>query len=280
MAESRPPVSRERDSGHTVPSFENWSWEWLEYLARSPRRIRVLHVLDENAHRKGELSDTLNIPRSTLLRTLREMIGYGWVAERQTGLYEITLAGGLVVDVFEEFYRQFHSLAGLTQLEQVLPSELTNCPEFQSLFQRRVGYDEASTYVSTADSPYEPMRNFAEKLRSEDIECLFLGVANPFYSDSLRRSLDDGSISELIVSRNVMDDISQRESFDDLRSVAGGSLSIAEDTFRYNGFTTGQTLVIEGLNEEDLMTQVVVELSLTVDTVREWSERISTTLVN
>ncbi|GGN10307.1 hypothetical protein [Halarchaeum nitratireducens] len=278
MAESHSPISGESDSGRPAPSFENWSWEWLEYLARSPKRIRVLHVLDENTHRKGELSDTLNIPRSTLLRTLREMREYGWVIERQNGLYEITLAGSGIVDMFEEFYRQLHSIAGLTKLEQVLPLKLTDCPEFRSLLQGDIGYDEISTYVSTADSPYEPMRQFAEELRSTDVECLFLGVANPFYSDALERALESDSISSLIVSRNVVNELSRINTFDNIRVERSDLTTITEDQFRYNGFTTAQNVVIEGLNEDDLMTQVVVELSLTVDIVREWFEHIGSTL--
>jgi len=231
-------------------------------------------VLDEDARRKGELSEILSIPRSTLLRTLKEMIEHGWVTELQNGVYETTSAGARTVDMFEGFYSQFHSLAGLTQLAQVLPPELTDCPEFRSLLQENLGYDEIRTYITTSDSPYEPMRRFAEKLRSAEIECLFLGVANPFYNNPLQDSLEDGSISELIVSRNVVDSISRRDKLVDILTKETVTVSVKEDPFRYSGFTTEQKLVIEGTGEDEMTTQVVVELSLVEDAVREWSKYI------
>ena len=182
--------------------------------------------------------------------------------------------------MFEGFHSQFHSLAGLTQLSQVLSPELTDCPEFRSLLQENLGYDGIRTYTSSSDSPYEPMRRFSEGLRSAEIECLFLGVANPFYNDSLQDLLEEGFISELIVSRDVVNAISQRDLLVGIRANESESLSITEDQFRYSGFSTGQRFVIEGLNKDELTTHVVVELSLTTDAVRDWFEYITSVLVS
>lgn len=278
MSESDSPVSGRSDSGRPVPSFETWSWEPFEYLARSPKRIRVLHALEEGSCRKADLVDGLNISRSTLLRTLKEMTEYVWVTEVQNGLYDTTPTGKKTAALVEEFYGQFHTLTGLTQLDQVLLSELTDCTEFRSLLQAGVVHTGITIYVSTPDAPYEPMQQFAKGLRSAEIDCLFLGVPNPFYTEPIRDLLKEESVSKLTISRNIVSAIVEREQLTNIHARGSVSLSITEDSFRYGGYLTDRELVIEGIDEADSMTQIVVELPFRSDIVEEWADHILSTL--
>jgi len=273
MAESDSSIAETSDSDSPAVLFKDWSWNRFEYLARSPKRIRVLHVLKEDSCRKGTLADELNIPRSTLLRTLKEMGEYGWVVEMQNGIYEITPSGEQVVDIVDRFYKQFHSLAGLTQLDQVLPSKLTDCAEFRSLLQECRNSIGVTTHMSAPDAPYEPMQRFAEGLRSAEIECLFLGVTNPFYKNPLQDLLRERAVSEVAISCSVVDTLCQYEQLSSIDGDGSVSVSVTEDSFEFGGYRTSEEFVVEGL-DEDHKTQVVVVLPLTSRAVVEWSDYI------
>lgn len=250
-----------------------WSWTRLEYLTRSSKRIRVLQYLQEQSGEKSELAEQLDIPRSTLLRTLKEMSEYGWTVETKNGVYDITPIGSIVIDLFEKFYRKFKPIAGLAQLYHILPAELTDeCSvEFEKL--NAIDPSEITVYLATSVSPYVPMRRFAERIQTRDISCVFLGTSNPFYNVPVRQLLKEGSIDKLIIPRANVEPILQYENCESRPIDQSVSVSITENNFRYGGFTTNDSLLIEGL-DGNMKSQIVVELPFTSSTVSDLASQV------
>lgn len=69
--------------------------EPVEYLTRSPSRLRVLTLIDEIPRSRRELRDSTDISRVTLSRVLSNFEDRGWI-ERTNGEYEVTPEGSYV----------------------------------------------------------------------------------------------------------------------------------------------------------------------------------------
>lgn len=261
------------NQGKLEHTLENQSWEQIEYLTRSTKRIQILRAIQSSASQKSELANELCIPKSTLLRTLKRMVEYGWVDQIEKNRYDITPVGDKILSTFDDFYHQINTLVGVSNLEQVLPSDVTDCPEFLSILRTEIDYTDFTEYLSTQESPYSPMQKFITGLRSAEIECLFLGISNPFYTESVCKRLSKGDPSQLILSQDVADTICQYNTKNGLCVHESVSVYVTEDRFRYGGYTTDDQVVIEGIGSS-MATGVVVELSLNYDPVQEWTNKI------
>lgn len=273
ISEFNPEDSQTADVETFVAPPEQWSWTRLEYLTRSPKRIRILRYLQEQPGEKSELADQLDIPRSTLLRTLKEMSEYGWTTEIENGVYDITPIGSVVVDLFCEFYTHFRSVFGLAQLYHVLPSSLTEnyVTEFKYLCD--INLSEVTVCLSTSAAPYAPMRRFAEKVKESDVNCVFLGTSNPLYNDPIQQRLEEGSINQLIIPEDIVNVFLQDEELNSRFTDRSVSVAITENKFRYAGLTTNDFLLIEGL-DSNMKSQIVVELPFTSDIVSDLASQL------
>jgi predicted transcriptional regulator len=69
-------------------------WSRVEYISRSKNRVQILQYLLEHKN-SDNITDDLDIPRSTIIRTLGELSEYGWISGLNSGSYQITQGGKL-----------------------------------------------------------------------------------------------------------------------------------------------------------------------------------------
>ncbi|WP_139231257.1 hypothetical protein [Halostagnicola kamekurae] len=257
----------------SIAQFEKWTWTRLEYLARSPRRIRILRYLRNNSEQRETISEDLDIPQSTLIRTLKEMTEYGWITKVSSGEYTVTSMGSAIADMFGDFYMRFEVVASLSQLHKLLPEELMEQNPFSKDDLGIINPSDIITCIATPDSPYAPMQRFAEKFRTADVNNIFLGVSNPLYYNLISKSINNNSSIKLFIPREVGRDIFKGNRLNQPLFNNSISVSFTGNKFQYCGLTTDDSLLIEGLNK-DMKSQIVVELPRTYDTVEDWTSYI------
>lgn len=104
---------------HLVADLET-SIEPVEYLARSPSRLTVLHALDEEPRDREELMALTDVSRVTLSRFLGNFEERGWI-ERTDGEYRTTAAGSFVVAEMTRLLANLESLESLDGVIEWLP---------------------------------------------------------------------------------------------------------------------------------------------------------------
>lgn len=87
--------------------------EPIEYLARSPSRLRVLDAIADCPRSRTELKDSTDVSRVTLSRMLSNFEDRGWI-DRTNGEYTVTAEGAYVA---EEVGQLLGNLATLDHLD-------------------------------------------------------------------------------------------------------------------------------------------------------------------
>jgi predicted transcriptional regulator len=108
--------------GDVAPRSED-VLEDVAYLSRSETRTRVLGVLAAAPHTPRALADRTDIPRSTLRRTLTEMVERGWVERSLDGEYVPTPTGEHVVAETERYLDAISAIRTLGDAVAWLPSD-------------------------------------------------------------------------------------------------------------------------------------------------------------
>lgn len=99
---------------HTMSSREDIESEVepVEYLTRSPSRLKVLTLIDETPRSRRELRDSTDISRVTLSRVLSNFEDRGWI-ERTNGEYEVTPEGSYIATELDRL------LGNITTLQEL-----------------------------------------------------------------------------------------------------------------------------------------------------------------
>lgn len=96
--------------------------EPVEYLARSPSRLRVLESINEAPRSRRDLKEITDVSRVTLSRVLSNFEDRGWV-ERTNGDYEITSEGSFVATELAQLIGNMRTLEHLDGAMRWLPVE-------------------------------------------------------------------------------------------------------------------------------------------------------------
>lgn len=96
--------------------------EPIEYLARSPSRLRVLRSIQEADRTRDELKEVTDISRVTLSRVLASFEERGWI-ERKNGDYEATSEGAFVATEVSKLLGNLRTLEHLDGAMKWLPVE-------------------------------------------------------------------------------------------------------------------------------------------------------------
>jgi predicted transcriptional regulator len=94
----------------------------VDYLTRSPNRVRVLSGLSESPRERRELAEETGITRPTLSRILDELVERGWVA-RDGRTYHATALGRFLAGEFEAFVERVRPVALLDDVARWFPRE-------------------------------------------------------------------------------------------------------------------------------------------------------------
>lgn len=94
----------------------------VDYLSRSPNRVRVLSRLSESPRKRRELAEETDVTRPTLSRILDELVERGWVAQ-EGRTYRATALGEFLVGEFEAFVERVRPVTLLDDVVRWVPDE-------------------------------------------------------------------------------------------------------------------------------------------------------------
>lgn len=97
--------------------------EDVAYLSRSETRTRVLDALSMASHTPRALAERTDIPRSTLRRTLTEMVERGWIERTLDGEYVLTAPGERVATETERYLDAVSAIRTLGDAVAWLPDD-------------------------------------------------------------------------------------------------------------------------------------------------------------
>ena len=166
-----------------------------EFLATIGRRADLLGALDGRAARKPELETELDVSRSTIDRGIRELEQRALI-ERTDGGYQRTLAGSLAL---EEYDRLRERVEGLARGGELLAA-----------LDRDVDLDSAMLAAATLiererTSPYRPVEELYDIIDAATEVRAFDLTVHPQQADVYRRNVEDGMVTELVLSAEVIE---------------------------------------------------------------------------
>lgn len=172
-----------------------------ELVAVINQRIELLEALAE-PHEKRDLTDELDLSRSTVNRAVRQLESLGLVTRE--GDYHLTVAGRLVVDVFGEFTDALDDVVRIEALLSVLPAD---APMALPMVRG------AEVHWSSEAQPTEPVAVASEYLGSATrIRLLVPQITRPAVLDTIEQQVaDDGTPGALVLSRAVVDYLRERD---------------------------------------------------------------------
>ncbi|SEP82675.1 helix-turn-helix transcriptional regulator [Natrinema salaciae] len=169
--------------------------ETLEYVLRSPSRVRVLETLrEEGAVSKEVLKAEVDVVRTTLQRTLTGLAERGLIRERERR-YELTSAGTLATAGVETALERVGAAVRLRPVLEQLPGEAL---EFDL-----TRLDDATVVESTTVNPYAPVEHHAASLADADRARLLLPTISAKPIETARDAIESGAVFELIVTESV-----------------------------------------------------------------------------
>ena len=133
--------------------------EELEFLARSPNRVRVLDALTEGPVGRYELEDATGVSRATLGRILDDFGDRGWVREDDRS-YETTQLGRYVSREFGTLLERFEPVPALNDVARWFP---------EAGFDFDLGRLAGATVVrSTRSNALAPTAHISKRIREAD----------------------------------------------------------------------------------------------------------------
>lgn len=214
-------------SNHTMAiqgDFET-HLEPIEYLARSPSRLKILESINFGPRTRQELNDSTEVSRVTLSRVLSNFEHRGWI-ERPNGEYVTTAEGAYVASELSHLLENMRTLQKLDGAMAWLPAE-----EFD--FELRCLHDAE---VSTADwgDHTAQIRAVADTIYGSDrIVATGSGVSRDVLDAFETVTVDEGASLEAILDDTALRIVTEDP---ELRAVSR-SLLDAEDVriLRYLG---------------------------------------------
>lgn len=180
--------------GDAAPRPED-ALEDVAYLSRSETRTRVLDVLAAAPHTPRALAERTDTPRSTLRRTLSEMVEREWVERTLDGEYVLTVRGEHVAAETERYLDSMRAIRTLGDAMAWLPTdELTvDLRHFRDATVRRPQPNAVSSPSTIA----------TERLRdATEFACL----VNTAPSLGFERVMIDGVVEERLTTTHVITD--------------------------------------------------------------------------
>ena len=216
--------------------------EDVAYLSRSETRIRLLDVLRAAPHAPRTLAERIDIPRSTLRRTLTEMVERGWVERTLDGEYVLTASGEHVAAETEQYLDAIRAIRTLGDAVAWLPSdELTvGLRQFSDATVRRPEPNAVSVSSTVA----------TERLReATEFACL----VNTAPSLGFERAMIDGVVEKRLTTHVITDaelDVLRRDPDRAARwrtyVEAGGDLSCYDGRIPCNPLVIDETVFVLG----------------------------------
>lgn len=173
------------------------SLEEIEFLARSPNRVRVLNALTRETMGRYEIEDTTGVTRATLGRILDDFAERGWVRENDRQ-YRTTQLGSYVSRELTNILESFEPVPALNEVAQWFPEE-------------GFGFDlkslAGSTCIrSTKSNALAPTAHISKRIRTADRVRLITYSVLPGIMDECWRGIIEGGLElESVLDGGALD---------------------------------------------------------------------------
>jgi DNA-binding HxlR family transcriptional regulator len=175
--------------------------EDVAYLLRAETRTRVLDALAATSHTPRALSEHTDIPRSTLRRTLTEMVERGWVERTIDGEYVLTPPGEHVAT---ETGRYLDAIAAI----RVLGDAVAWLPDDELTVDLR-HFSDATVRRPEPNAVSAPSTVATERLQeATEFSCL----VNTLPSLGFERAMIRGVVDERLTTTHVITDVNSPRS--------------------------------------------------------------------
>lgn len=226
--------------------------EKIAFLSRSEKRVATLSELITGGRELRELSDNLNIPRTTLSENLSALEEQGWVDE-QSGTYRATTLGRTVVRALDEMEETLKTAHQLEPFFEHVPN--TNDEIDVSVL------TDATVTVANPSEPYGPTHRMQSLVSGPVAFRGFSPVVYPSLSREFRREMQEKGLEiEIILERDVLE--STRDKIDDFRPGSFDSdalrIGLHDGSFDY-GLGIVEDEVILGSTADSGFIEVTVE---------------------
>ncbi len=163
------------------------------------RRIDVLQYLDGSTAGKETLVEELDISRSTVNRSLRELESAGFVT-RSEGGFTASATGRTVAELYREFRTTLTEAVGAQPLLSALPPSATVSHAM---------IRGSDIHVSEPPTPYRPIERVTDLVTAaETFRSLSTAVARPESFDRITKAVvDDGLDAEIVFEVSVAEQI-------------------------------------------------------------------------
>ncbi len=237
----------------------------IEFLARSPYRVRTLNALSEEPRSRSELREATGASPSTVGRLLREFEERRWI--RRTGHeYETTQLGAFVASGMADLLERIETERQLREVWIELP--IDSC----ELSVEAVS--DATVTLAEASAPYRPIDRFVSLLEGTD-RFRFLGselaLIEPCRTEACQL-IADGMRAEIIDPPAVAIDV--LEAYPELcaRMLETGNVTIYlhDDLPEYSLCLLDDRVAIPGYDPVSGTVRALIDTG--TDAAREWAE--------
>ncbi|WP_306054973.1 helix-turn-helix transcriptional regulator [Natronococcus wangiae] len=235
----------------------------IRYLSGSPTRVAVLEQVCDGTTRPAALVDAIAVSRTTVHRTLTDLVERNWV-ERVDGGYAATAVGALALEAYRNARTQFRTLE---RVEPFLARVDANVDDLEIEWFRTA---ELSTVAES--NPHQPLEWYADRLETVDGERLrgvspvisrqFIAVHAPI--------VERGTPTELVIGESTYRVVAERYA-DELRTSVSRSnyaLYVAEETPPIGITLVGSTVFLGAYDDGG---QLVAAVESADDRLRAWA---------
>ena len=164
-------------------------------IERVVTRHRFLRVVDHEWATKGDIEDRLDVSRSTVDRTLRELVQWGLI-ERSGSNYRRTAAGTLVLTEFDRFEDRTGAIEQAAELLDQLDVE----PDIDGSV-----FEDAEIVRADRNSPHRPVDAHGKRLEyATKVKTIGAAVLPQLVETYHRRIVNDGVEAEILLSQEVL----------------------------------------------------------------------------
>lgn len=191
-------------------------------IDRVVTRHRFLRVVDHEWATKADIEDRLDVSRSTVDRTLRELVQWGLI-ERAGTTYRRTAAGTLVLTEFDRFEDRTSAI----ERAAAFLDQLDVDPDLDGSV-----FENAEIVIPNRRSPHRPVDAHAERLEyATKIRTIGAAVLPQLVETYHRRIVEDGVEAEILLSQELVARLlsAYREQLNE--GIQSGRVSIREIDF-------------------------------------------------
>ncbi len=170
--------------------------ESREFLLEVVRRGPILESLQEESVTASELSDSVDMSRSTVHRAVKSLEEYDVIAE-SGGAYELTNVGQVLTQEMQTF--------GLRANAALAFKKFLNHIEIHSSRIPLEYFDSAKTTRRTSRQPHATLHQIIKLIENTDEIQMFSTVASPVHVDVGYREMMNGTEIEAIFDREVIE---------------------------------------------------------------------------